>query len=67
VEPCIPPDWDGFQVTRQWRGATYRIKVRNPGGVQKGVKKTRLNGIQVVGLIEPQPAGSVNDVAVEMG
>jgi N,N'-diacetylchitobiose phosphorylase len=67
VDPCIPPDWDGFEVTRQWRGATYRITVRNPGGVQKGVKETRLNGIQVVGPIEPQAAGSVNDVAVEMG
>jgi hypothetical protein len=41
--------------------------VRNPGGVQKGVKETRLNGIQVVGPIAPQAAGSVNDVAVEMG
>jgi N,N'-diacetylchitobiose phosphorylase len=67
VDPCIPPDWDGFEVTRQWRGAIYRITVRNPGGVQKGVKETRLNGIQVVGPIEPQAAGSVNDVAVEMG
>jgi len=67
VDPCIPPDWDGFQVTRQWRGATYRITVRNPGGVQKGVKETRLNGITVVGPIAPQPFGSVNDVAVDMG
>jgi N,N'-diacetylchitobiose phosphorylase len=67
VDPCIPHDWDGFQVTRRWRGATYRITVRNPGGVQKGVKETRLNGIQVVGPIVPQPVGSVNDLAVEMG
>ncbi len=67
VDPCIPADWDGFEVTRQWRGATYRITVRNPGGVQKGVKETKLNGIAVVGPIVPQPAGSVNDVAVEMG
>ena len=67
VDPCIPPDWDGFQVTRQWRGATYRITVRNPGGVQKGVKETKLNGIPVVGPIAPRPAGSINEVAVEMG
>jgi N,N'-diacetylchitobiose phosphorylase len=67
VDPCIPPDWDRFEVTRRWRGATYRITVRNPGGVQKGVKETRLNGIQVLGPIAPQAAGSVNDVAVEMG
>ena len=23
VDPCIPADWEEFQVTRQWRGATY--------------------------------------------
>jgi N,N'-diacetylchitobiose phosphorylase len=30
IDPCIPAEWDGFEVTRQWRGATYHIKVRNP-------------------------------------
>ncbi|MDR0436459.1 MAG: hypothetical protein LBH11_06865 [Propionibacteriaceae bacterium] len=30
VDPCIPPEWEGFEVTRVWRGATYRIKVENP-------------------------------------
>jgi N,N'-diacetylchitobiose phosphorylase len=67
VDPCIPSDWEGFEVTRQWRGATYRITVRNPGSVQKGVKEIRLNGIAVAGPIAPQAAGSMNDVAVEMG
>ena len=30
VDPCIPAAWDGFDVTRKWRGATYRIEVQNP-------------------------------------
>ena len=29
IEPCIPTDWEGFEVTRRWRGATYHIKVEN--------------------------------------
>jgi N,N'-diacetylchitobiose phosphorylase len=23
VDPCIPANWEAFEVTRQWRGATY--------------------------------------------
>ena len=67
VDPCIPADWREFEVIRQWRGATYRISVRNPEGVEKGVRTVRLNGTAVTGAIPPQPTGSVNDVAVEMG
>ena len=38
IDPCVPPDWKDFEVKRQWRGATYNITVKNPDGVQKGVK-----------------------------
>ena len=37
IDPSIPADWDGFTVTRQWRGATYRIRVANPAHVCHGV------------------------------
>jgi N,N'-diacetylchitobiose phosphorylase len=67
VDPCIPCDWKEFQVIRQWRGATFEITVHNPGGVEKGVRSTTLNGKSIVGPIPPQPAGSVNRVAVVMG
>ena len=67
VDPCIPADWPGFSVQRQWRGATYHITVQNPDGVEKGVKSVTLNGQSVAGAIAPQPAGTVNDVVVVMG
>jgi N,N'-diacetylchitobiose phosphorylase len=67
VDPCIPADWKEFQVTRQWRGATFEISVSNPRGVQKGVASVLLNGEPVDGAIAPQPAGSVNHVQVIMG
>jgi N,N'-diacetylchitobiose phosphorylase len=44
VDPCIPPAWDGFTVTRQWRGATYEIEVRNPGHVSAGVASVEVDG-----------------------
>ena len=33
IEPCIPPTWDGFEVTLRRPGATeYVIVVENPHG-----------------------------------
>jgi hypothetical protein len=52
---------------RQWRGPTYQIQVQNPGRVEKGVASILLNGKPVPGgTLPPQPAGSVNQVLVEM-
>ena len=67
VDPCIPTNWPGFEVRREWRGATYNIKVDNPAHVSKGVKSIALNGKAIEGTIPPQPAGSVNTVTVVMG
>ena len=44
IDPCIPAEWDGFTMTRVWRGATYDITVKNPEHVQKGVKAMRADG-----------------------
>ncbi|MDR1119080.1 MAG: hypothetical protein LBL01_07295, partial [Bifidobacteriaceae bacterium] len=37
VDPCVPAAWDGFRVTRRWRGGAYEIEVANPGHVSCGV------------------------------
>jgi N,N'-diacetylchitobiose phosphorylase len=67
VDPCVPADWKHFEVKRQWRGASYNVKVENPDGVQKGVKSVALNGKPVAMPIPAQKAGSVNEVLVRMG
>ena len=67
IDPCIPGDWEGFEVIRKWRGATFNITVKNPNGVEKGVKSIRLDGKIIEGPIPPQSLGSVHDVEVEMG
>jgi N,N'-diacetylchitobiose phosphorylase len=67
IDPCIPADWKGFEVERQWRGAAYHIKVENPHGVQKGVKSITLDGKPVAGAVPPQKAGSKHEVVVVMG
>jgi N,N'-diacetylchitobiose phosphorylase len=67
INPCIPTDWPGFEVARQWRGAEYNIKVENPNGVSKGVASITLNGEAITGAVPVQPQGSVNEVIVVMG
>ena len=37
----------GVFYTRQFRGNTYRIEVKNPDGVSKGVKRLRLDGREI--------------------
>ncbi len=67
IDPCIPPGWKEFEVIRQWRGATYHIKVINPKGVQKGVKSLSLNGELIEEFIPCQNVGTENEVVAEMG
>jgi N,N'-diacetylchitobiose phosphorylase len=67
IDPCIPASWSDFDLSRSWRGATYNIAVKNPMGVQKGVKTIRLNGNPIDNPIPPQPAGSINQVIIELG
>ena len=67
IDPCIPAVWKEFEVTRQWRGATYHIRVQNPEGVQKGVKSAIMNGQPIIGAVPSQKPGSNNEVHVVMG
>lgn len=68
INPCIPSSWDGFKVTRKYRGATYNIIVTNPTHVSKGVKSLTLNGNAIDGyIVPPQQAGTVCNVEVTLG
>jgi N,N'-diacetylchitobiose phosphorylase len=66
INPCVPSSWSGFKATREWRGATYEIEVRNPDGVQKGVKEILLDGVKV-DSIPALEAGKSARVIVVMG
>ena len=69
VDPCIPRDWDGFEVRREWRGATYLIEVRNPERVSKGVRSITVDGVEwdPARPIPARPAGSEVQVVVTLG
>ncbi|HCL10071.1 MAG TPA: N,N'-diacetylchitobiose phosphorylase [Blautia sp.] len=66
IDPCIPKGWDGFTLTRQWRGAQYDITVENPEHVSKGVCQIFLDGA-LTEKIPVQEAGSTHKVRIVMG
>ncbi len=43
VDPCVAPSWKNFRIELQRGNVTYRIKVENPDGVERGVKEVRLD------------------------
>jgi N,N'-diacetylchitobiose phosphorylase len=44
VDPCIPPEWDGFTEVRRFRGGEYHIIVKNPRNISKGIAEILING-----------------------
>ena len=53
VDPCLPSDMEGFTATRQYRGATYDIKVTNEDHAQKGIKAFLVDGKPIEGHVIP--------------
>ncbi len=68
VDPSIPHEWDGFELTRVFRGVTYQITVQNPNHVCKGVKSVTVDGNAIEGNVLPVfPVGETHAVTVVLG
>jgi cyclic beta-1,2-glucan synthetase len=67
IDPCIPPSWDGFQVDYRHGETVYRIEVRNPSGVERGVESVQLDGVTTDGWILLAGDGGEHRVVVTMG
>ena len=44
IDPCIPRSWNEYTVFRKFRGVEFKIAVKNPDHVCKGVKTITLDG-----------------------
>jgi cyclic beta-1,2-glucan synthetase len=44
IDPCIPRAWPGFEFTYKFGSSRYRITVKNPRGVSRGIAEARLDG-----------------------
>ena len=66
-DPCIPSDMEGFTVTRQYRGASYEIKVTNKDHAQKGIQSFLVDGKAIEGHVIPyDPAKKQYQVEIIM-
>lgn len=62
IDPCIPAAWPGFSVERDFRGNRLSIRVRNPDGLQRGVRSILLDGERIQGDVVPAGRMQKNSV-----
>ena len=62
LEPCIPKDWSGFEITIRHHSARYEIVVENMSGAGRGIASAQLDGKEV--LARPLRVPLVDDGAV---
>jgi cyclic beta-1,2-glucan synthetase len=68
VDPCIPKAWPDFLMTYRRDQTTYRIRVENPEGVNRGVRQVLLDDEAVSnGIIKWQDDGREHQVLVLLG
>ena len=44
IDPCIPKDWDKYNIRYEFMETVYNIEVKNPYKVNKGVNYIKLDG-----------------------
>lgn len=52
-DPCVPADWDGFTVKREFRGIMLNITYKNPDHKEKGASSIELLGKKIDGNLLP--------------
>ena len=68
VDPSIPTAWDGYEITRQFRGDILKISIKNPKHVSTGVVKMMVDGKEVASNIVPVAGdGGEHEVLVILG
>ena len=68
IDPRIPRDWAGFQITYRFGQATYEFQVQNPDHVNQGVRQVSLNGLPLPDkVIQLSQDGGNYTVLIVMG
>ncbi|AKL94015.1 glycosyltransferase [Clostridium aceticum] len=47
IDPCIPKDWQQYEMRYRYKNTYYHITVKNPNGTNHQVKEIQLDGIKV--------------------
>ena len=57
IDPCVPQTAREYTVKRKFRGGEYLITIKNPDGVQKGIRQLIVDGQPVSGSVVPAAEG----------
>jgi cellobiose phosphorylase len=49
IDPCVPKSWEGFRVTRHYRGKRLNIEIKNPSHLNRGVRALLVDGQAITG------------------
>jgi len=67
IAPCVPKSWTSYKMTYRFGESTYRIDVRNPRGVNRGVARVTLDGVELAeGRVPLADDGVTHEVIVAM-
>jgi cellobiose phosphorylase len=49
IDPCLPSHWKKVKIRRPFRNVVYDIEIDNRAGVEKGVKRIKVDGKELEG------------------
>jgi cyclic beta-1,2-glucan synthetase len=64
IDPCIPKSWNGFEMSYRFGETEYRISVKNPRRVNRGVAHVELDGRRLDDDLVPLADDGVAHVVV---
>ena len=68
INPSIPSGWDGFKITKNFRGKKLVINFDNSAHVESGVKEVVLNGEKLAdNFISADKLADTNEINVILG
>jgi cyclic beta-1,2-glucan synthetase len=68
IDPTIPAQWPGFEITYAYRTSVYRIHVDNPERTGRGIAWVELDGTRLQdGIIPLEDDGREHSVRVQLG
>ena len=65
-KPCIPKEWEEFEIKYKFGESIYNIKIKNPNRKNSGVTSVLLNGNEVENSIVLDASGKIFNVEVVM-
>ena len=66
IKPCIPKEWEEYQIKYRWKKSIYNIKVKNPNKKNTGVEKVIVNGQEQENKIKLDEEEKIYNIEVIM-